>query len=232
MADSQGFNQTSNSTLTKLLEVDSELAVQEAELLSQLESVQEKLRSLKTVISMFTKADTPATPPVKEPAQTPPAETGKELEPGGENLAALPVETSRATATAESGTEAAAHTESIGAKKTDLSPTTRNKTTKFRQIAKAATRASVWQQYVREEFSNTSLSEAVYAVLQRGTDKVFEIPAIVNAIFVDDLPTQIGSKARRQVTNILSEGARKKKWYRAQIGYYTMSKRAADAANS
>ncbi len=229
MADSQGFKQTSNSPLTKLLEVDSELAVTEAELLSQLESVQEKRRSLKTVISMFTKADTPATAPVKEPAQTPPAETGKELEPGGENLAALPVETSRATATAESGTEAAADTESIGAKKTALSPITRNKTTKFRQITKAAKRSSVWQQYVREEFSNASLSEAVYLVLQREADKVFEIPAIVNAIFVDDLPTQVGSKARRQVTNILSEGARKNKWYRGQIGYYSMSKKVAQA---
>jgi len=229
VADSQGFNQTSNSPLTKLLEVDSELAVTEAELLSQLKSVQEKRRSLKTVISMFTKADTPATAPVKEPAQTPPAESGKELEPGGENLAALPVETSRATATAESGTEAAADTESIGAKKTALSPITRNKTTKFKQITKAANRASVWQQYVREEFSNASLSEAVYLVLQRGVDKVFEIAAIVNAIFVDDLPTQVESRARRQVTNILSEGARKNKWYRGQIGYYSMSKAVAQA---
>jgi len=226
VADSQGFNQTSNSPLTKLLEVDSELAVTEAELLSQLKSVQEKRRSLKTVISMFTKADTPATAPVKEPAQTPPAESGKELEPGGENLAALPVETSRATATAESGTEAAADTES---KKTALSPITRNKTTKFKQITKAANRASVWQQYVREEFSNASLSEAVYLVLQRGVDKVFEIAAIVNAIFVDDLPTQVESRARRQVTNILSEGARKNKWYRGQIGYYSMSKAVAQA---
>jgi hypothetical protein len=229
LPNSQGFDQTSNSTLAKLLEVDSELAVQEAELLSQLEPIQEKRRSLKTVISLFTKADTPATVPVKEPAQTPPAETDKELEPVGENLAALPLETSKATATAEPGTEAAVDTESKGAKQTAPSAPRRNKTTRFTQKAKAAKEAPGWQQYMREEFSNTSLSEAVYTVLQRGADKVFEIPAIVNAIFVDALPTEVGTKARRQVTNILSEGARKNKWYRGQLGYYSMSRTAAQA---
>jgi len=52
--NSQDFDQSANSTLTKLLEVDAQLAAQEAELLSQLESVQEKRQSLKTVVSLFT----------------------------------------------------------------------------------------------------------------------------------------------------------------------------------
>jgi hypothetical protein len=46
------------------------------------------------------------------------------------------------------------------------------------------------------------LSEAVSLVLQHQADKVFEIPTIVNTIFVEELPKEIGSKARRQVTNI------------------------------
>ncbi len=39
-------------------------------------------------------------------------------------------------------------------------------------------------------------------------------------------------KARRQVTNILSDGARKNKWYRGQLGYYSMSKASAKARAS
>ena len=233
--DSQGFDQTSNSTLAKLLEVDSELAVQEAELLSQLESIQEKRRSLKTVISLFAKPDTPATAPIeattpiKERAQTPSTDTGRELELVSNDLVAPPLETSRATATAESKTEAAPDTKPKGSEKTASSHNRRNKTTKFTRPANAAKNASGWQQYVREEFSNTSLLESVSLVLQRQADKVFEIPAIVNTIFVDELPKDVGFKARRQVTNILSEGARKNKWYRGQLGCYSMSRAAANA---
>ena len=79
---------------------------------------------------------------------------------------------------------------------------------------------------MREEFSLSSLPEAVYSVLQRSFDQVFEIPALMNTIFVDSLPTEIASKVRRQITNILSEGARKNKWYRDQLGRYSMSRAA------
>ncbi len=239
MADSQSFDQIPNSTLTKLLEVDSELAVQEAELLSQLESVQEKRKSLKTVISMFTTVDNPATAPVEiqtlpaktskiDTPTTAPVETGNEIEEPVGELAALPLD-SAATATAESETEAVTDTQSKVAKKTLSSPTRTNKNTKFRQT-KSPNKASGWQDYVREEFSGNSLPEAVHTVLQRGADRVFEIPAIVNAIFEEHLPMDVGSKARRQVTNILSEGARKNKWYRGQIGYYSISRAVADQA--
>jgi len=76
MPNSQDFDQSANSTLTKLLEVDAQLAVQEAELLSQLESVQEKRQSLKTVVSLFTHVASPATAPISLPAQTPPVKKG------------------------------------------------------------------------------------------------------------------------------------------------------------
>ena len=209
MPNSQDFDQAANSTLAKLLEVDSQLTVQEAELLSQMESVQEKRRSLKTVISLFAKTDA-ATTPVEEPAQTSSAKSGRDIEPVDEDVTVLPLETSKAITTAPSSTS-------------------RNKTTKSTHPAKANRKGLGWQQYVRDEFSHTSLSEAVSLVLQRQADKVFEIPAIVNTIFMDELPKEVGNKARRQVTNILSEGARKNKWYRGQLGYYSMSRAAAQA---
>ena len=71
------------------------------------------------------------------------------------------------------------------------------------------------------------MPEAVYAVLQHQADAVLEIPAIMNAIFADKLPQEVGNKARRQVTNILSNGALKNKWYRGQPGQYSISKVAA-----
>ncbi len=232
MADSHDFDQTSDSTLTKLLEVDSELAVQERELLSQLESIQEKRKSLKTVVSLFTEIDTPATAQIEELAQIPPAETNEELETDGDDSVEPPLEASRATTTAELQIEAASNIQPNGTKSNSSSPMRGNKTTKATRPTKTAIRSLGWQDYLRETFSNASLPEAVASVLQRQANEVLEIPTIVNTIFVDELPKEVGYKARRQVTNILSDGARKNKWYRGQIGYYSMSKAAAQASFS
>lgn len=208
MSDSQSFEKTSNPTVIKLLEVDSELAVQEAELLFQLESVQEKRQSLRTVISLFTKADTPTSVP---------AETESELEAA--STATLPSETLKAHATTDLQTEAGSDTKPKATK--TLPP-------KFTQKAKVAKKSLGWQQYIREEFNQTSLPEAVYAVLQHQAEHVLEIPAIMNAMFTNNLPNELRSKVRRQVTNILSEGVKKNKWYRGQPGYYSMSRVAAE----
>ena len=227
MQNSQGSDQTYNSTAAKLLEVDSELASVEVELLSQLESIQEKRRSLKTVLSLFTELGAPATTPIEEPAQIPVVETSAELERVDEELAASPLEASSEPATASKETKAAPDIESNRARKGSNSSTRRNKTTKLTPVTKAAHIASGWQQYVREEFSNTSLASAVHHVLQRGVEQVFDIPTVVNAIFVDEFPKSVESKVRRQVTNILSDGVRKNKWYRGQLGQYSMSRAAA-----
>ena len=227
MPDSQRFDQKSDPTLAKLLEVDSELAVQEAELLSQLAGVQEKRRSLKTVVSLFATVETLATAPVESPIQTPPTEIDTEIETVGK-VVAPQLDTARTTATAESEPEAAPDTQSKVARTTP-SPTRSNKTTKLPRTAKTAKTASGWQQYLREEFRKTSLPEAVHLVLQRQAEHVFEIPAVVNAIFAAHLPEEVQSRVRRQITNILSEGVRKNKWHRGQLGCYSMSRAAAEA---
>ena len=249
--NSQKSDQTFNATLTKLIEVDSELAVQEAELLSQLESAQEKRRSLKTVINLFTEADAPANALNGKIAQESPAESAKEPEPISEDLVAPALETSREPAIAELETAAApaleaskepaiaeletaaaSNVQSKGAKRKSLPSIKRNKSAKDTHPAKAAKKTSGWQDYVREEFSSASLSEAVSSVLQRQADAVWEIPAIIDTIFVEELPQDIGNRARRRVTNILSEGARKKEWYRGQLGYYSMSRAAVETGAS
>ena len=107
MLNSHISNQTSNSTLALLLEVDSELAVAEAELLSQLESVQEKRRSLKTVVNMFTTAGKSSAAPIESPAPAPPAaETNGQLEPVSSNSSSLSLEIALAITTASVQTEA------------------------------------------------------------------------------------------------------------------------------
>ena len=230
--DSQNLASISNSTIAKLLEVDSELAVQEGELLSQLEFVQEKRRSLKTVLCLFAGAGTPTIVPTAESAQATSTETGKEPKPSGENLAVLPMKTSKESATAEVETELLPDAQLKAVKKKAPASTKRNKTTKLTPATKTAKRTSAWQEYVREEFSNISLPEVVALVLKRQADAVLEIPTIVNAIFVDEIPKEIGSQARRQVSNILSNGAMKNKWYRSQLGSYSMSRAAAKATSS
>lgn len=60
-------SQSSDPTITKLLEADADLAAQEAELSTQLKSIGEKRHSLKTVIDMFDPAHTTDTSPVAIP---------------------------------------------------------------------------------------------------------------------------------------------------------------------
>ena len=223
MHDSHSSNQTSNSTLALLLEVDSELAATEADLLSQLESVQEKRRSLKTLVNMFATADEVSATPIEPPAPPPPAETNGQLKPVSENSSVASLEISLASTTELVNTVALPNPQPNGSKKKASSPARGNKNTQVKRPTKVARKGSGWQDYMRDEFRLSSLPEAVYSVLQGSSDQVFEIPAIVNAIFVEDLPKELESKVRRQITNILSEGARKNKWYRGKLGQYSIS---------
>lgn len=82
MPDSQMVDRMSDSVLTKLLEVDSELATQEASLLAQVEAIRQKRASLSAVVNMFATSETappekpaPATKRGRKPAQSKAQET-------------------------------------------------------------------------------------------------------------------------------------------------------------
>lgn len=80
---------------------------------------------------------------------------------------------------------------------------------------------------VRERrFTNAALSESVAQVMQQHEKEVLEIATIVDAIFIDDIPKQVRSTARERVSNALSVGAKNGKWYRGQLGKYSMSQAA------
>jgi hypothetical protein len=79
VSNSQNFLDTSNPTVAKLLEVDTELATTEVDLSAQLQSIQEKRLSLKTVIDLFVPTDTATATPIATPPETRVAEAEAEV---------------------------------------------------------------------------------------------------------------------------------------------------------
>jgi len=71
-----------------------------------------------------------------------------------------------------------------------------------------------WQQYLRDEFSNATLSQAVSEVMQQHSGQVLEIAAIVDAIFVDEIPQGVEQGARASLK--CSLGWCEGKWYRGR----------------
>jgi len=208
---------TSNSIVVKLLEVDADLAVTEVELTAQLQSIQEKRHSLKNVISLFPPVDAAPTPVV-----TPTPVVEKLAEPPVPEVATPELED-----TMIDTTEAAPSTQKQQGKK-NPSSTTSKLHKKFSPTKEATKEADTWQQYVKEDFIDASLAEAVAEVMQQHYEQVLEITTILDAIFVEEIPKELRSKARERVSNVLSVGAKKGKWYRGLAGKYSSSKVAVE----
>ena len=208
---------TSNSIVAKLLEVDSDLAVTEVQLAAQLQSIQEKRHSLKNVISLFPPGDAALTPVV---TSTPVVE--KQAEPPAPEVATPELED-----TAIDATEAVPSTQKRQGKK-NISSSTSKSNKKSVPTKEASKEADTWQQYVKEDFSNASLAEAVAEVMQQQQEQVLEITTILDALFVEEIPKELRTKARERVSNVLSVGAKKGKWYRGLAGKYSMSSAAVE----
>lgn len=216
MSNYQNSLDTSNP-IAKLLEVDTELATQEAQLSAQLLSIQEKRRSLKTVIDLFAPTDTATTTPIATPAQTPVAT--EQAEPIAQDVLTL-LEQPKTDTTAESEAQAVPDTPKRQAKN-NSAPTSKKQSAKS-PPKKTSEQLETWNQYLRDEFNNATLSQAVSEVMQRQPEQVLKIAAIVDAIFVDEIPQGVRSKARERVSNVLSVGVKKGKWYRGEAGSYSM----------
>lgn len=224
-------SQFDNPTVAKLLEADADLAAQEVELNAQLTSVQEKRHSLKTVIDMFAPVNTAVTVPVATSVQPPEAIAAQQVEststsqspvvqdvPSPE-LNGVTVDTSEA--------QAAPQTQKRQAKKSLSSPSSKQ-SKKSAPINKSSQQADTWQQYVKDEFYGATLSEVVAEVMQQHSKQVVEIAALVDAIFTNSIPKELRSTARERVSNVLSVGAKSGKWFRGQLGKYSVSKAAVE----
>ncbi|WP_028954486.1 hypothetical protein [Synechocystis sp. PCC 7509] len=208
---------TSNSIVAKLLEIDADLAAQEAQLAAQLQSIQEKRHSLKNVISLFPPGDSAVHTPVVTPT---PVVEKQEKTPVPE------VATPELEDTTIDATEAAPQSQKPQGKKNPSSTSKSNK--KSAPTKEASKEADTWQQYVKEDFSNASLAEAVAEVMQQQQKQVLEITTILDALFVEQIPKELRTKARERVSNVLSVGAKKGKWYRGLAGKYSMSSAAVE----
>lgn len=220
---------TSNPTVAKLLEVDAELSTQELQLSVQLQSIQEKRHSLRTVIDLFAPTDTDTTTAIATPTQTSVVEAEAEVvaqqaEPTAQEQVIPELDTSKTDTTADDETPAVPATQKRQGK--NSAPAGKKQNAKSLPKNKTSKEVETWQQYLREEFSNATLATAVSEVMQRQPEQVLEIAAIVDAIFVDAIPQGVRSKARERVSNVLSVGIKKRKWYRGGAGSYSMSKSA------
>jgi hypothetical protein len=168
--NSQNPSDTSNTTVAKLLEVDALLATNEAQLSAQLQSIQEKRHSLKTVIDLFAPTDTATATPIATPVQTPVAEAEAEVaeeivEPIAQDEATIELDQPETDTTVDAKTPAVPDTQKRQAHKNSY-------TASKMQNAKSAPKKTsseleTWQQYLRSEFSNATLSHAVSEVMQR-----------------------------------------------------------------
>jgi hypothetical protein len=221
MPQSPNVDLTSESTLTKLQEVEADLAAQETQLLSQLESIQEKRRSLQTVISLFSQEDTAVSAVTEKPPLTPVAELLKEAETSREEPQPRVAEEAAATATSESS--------SNSGKKAVSSSRRRTRSTQSKPLARKEQESQSWPSYRRDEYRHASLAGAVASVLQSQGTQVWETREIVKEIFSDELPKEVESQVRSQVTSILSKGVKANKWYRRQQGIYSLSEEMSQA---
>ena len=202
--------------VAQLLEIDTDLAAQEVELTLQLQSIQEKRHSLKNVINLFPPVDNATPTSVTTP--TPVVEDVADI-----TEAAIPELDEVTTDTTE-----AAPQPSKRQGKRNLSPSNSKPSKKAAPAKEITKEVAIWQQYLRDEFITDNLSVAVFDVMQQQPEEVLEITAILDAIFVAETPKDVRSTARERVSNVLSVGAKKGKWYRGKLGKYSMSKVAVE----
>lgn len=211
-------SQSSELIVTQLLEIADKLAAQEVELTLQLQSIGEKRHSLKNVISLFSPGDTVTPTTVTTPIPV----TAEQPQPTTPEVALPESNGAIANNTAE------APIAPITGKRQGKKNTSSKQRQKSISTKEPSKNTNDWQQYVKDDFGNATLSEAVAKVMQQQPARVLEITAIINTIFVDEIPKQVKSIARERVSNVLSVGAKSGKWYRGQLGKYSMSQAAVE----
>lgn len=217
MVNSHTSQTASDAILTNLLAVDAALATQEAELTNQLQAVQEKLQSLKTVISLFNSNASASTADVLNSV----AKTEAVATEAKAILAAANISTSEVASSNNSG--------SASAKPTTTKGRQPSKTPKKKPGRKPA-QSKNWQDYLQDKFRQSSLPVAITTVLQQQPNQLLSVPNLIDAIFVAEIPQDVRNKARDRMLNILSSGTKDGQWYRGKKGLYSLSQSAATAS--
>jgi hypothetical protein len=220
MAKSNRSNQAATSpdaALATLLDVDSSLAAQEATLRSQLEAVQEKRKSLESVIGIFS-----STTAVKTAAKVESAPS-QAVSASSKKSKTTPAKSAKQSTTQAKSAKSTKKTTQSAPKSTTQSAA------KSTKSARSPETDQNWQRYVRQEFEAASLPEAVTNVLQSKPNGILGIPDIMDTIFLDQMPKDVRNKASNRISNILSTGLKANKWYRGKTGHYSVSPKVAMA---
>jgi hypothetical protein len=226
-----------DSTLEKLLEADSLLADQESVLVNQLKILAKRRKSLGIVLNMFSQEDTTDVSSQKDTTDAVDLSLSDSL-----SLAALS-EAAVESLAGNNGSNGVVPAESSEVQLDSKAPLDRPKP-KSPPPAKSARRTvsrkktavvppkpsgkskatPKWQQYIKSGFGeNASLPDVVAGVLTQKPDQVFDISDMMKAIFKEGMPSTTNSLARDRVSNILSAGARRKRWFRPKPGFYSLT---------
>ncbi len=187
-----------DSVLSKLLAADSDLEAQEARLLAQLEALQAKRGSLKSVMEIF------------GPDQPTAEDNNAEVAPNLTSVVAVDQPKEKL--------EKGASKRRAKAPKGKVAQP-RSKTSKGLKSGRRG-----WQKYMRDEYLQTPLPKVVAGILKSKPKKTFEIQEVVYTIVEEDIPASERKGARNRISNILAEGDRKKEWSRPKDGCYRFSK--------
>jgi len=237
--DSQPSSKASDPILSKLIEADSDLTHQEAELLARLETIQEKRKGLKTVISMFAPGGSSTSDLLQQLGETLPnsktngTASAFSSDPATNGTAVIAESpTSEPIATSEETSKTPRRKGKTSQKTVSAAKesTSKRRGGRASKVNKPTRKSLGWQQYIRDEFGKSSLAEAIPQVLGRKPNQVLDTGEIIDAIFVTDIPKEARSTVRERVSNILSAGLKVNKWYRGKTGCYSLSKSAAEAS--
>lgn len=204
------------SVLPQLLEVDSELSAQTAELEARLTELQEQRKGIQTVIAMFESGNAPDITDLSAvTGNAKSSQTSKQTDK----------KTTKTTAkTRKTATKAkAAKTTAKRGRPAKAADTTKKST-------KRSGRKANWQRYVQENYRQAPLPDVIGGVLQAQPNTVFKIADVMNTVFKEDMPKNHFLKARNRVSNILSAGARDGSWHRGRGGTYSVSEKAIKAS--
>ncbi len=212
------------AALPQLKEIESVLAAQETAITEELGAIQEKLKGIRIVMSMFDNSSGESISDLDIPV----------LNQAGSHSFATPAstkahaETSFSEEDSEEFGEFEEFEDSI-----DLDDSAIAKTAVKKEIAKSESkqrkrvkkdgRAATWQKYTRTGVKQTSIPEAVRLVLETQPNKSFKIIEIMEALFEEGMPKAQYLKARNRISNVLSGGVRDGEWHRGERSSYRLS---------
>lgn len=207
------------AALPQLQEIESVLAAQETSMSKELSAIQEKLKGIRIVMSMF---DGSSDESISSLNASILSSVGS-LSSTASAPKASSLEDSEESEEFEESTDKDDSADGSDAVKTAVKKRAEKSESKQRKKVKKDGRAATWQKYTRTGVKQNSIPEAVRMVLETQPDKSFKIIEIMEALFEEGMPKAQYLKARNRISNVLSGGVRDGEWHRGERSSYRLS---------